>query len=223
MSLSCLGHAPLCAGVQDEKVAEVASSHVAVVAVLLSRSMYLTPPTVYLQAQDEKLAELKRKLAAAKPAFAMAGAGGDNGGAPSLEQLFSGLGSGKMLAAGPAGGYGSSMAEAAVSASALPASWPLDAPRGGSSASRLELVHISRLRAFLQCVGMLVAHQARRSQLRGICRVARCKPGCCRWLTARLHALDEHVRRACSGNDAFLHAFLHEAPQQLESATQAFI
>lgn len=54
------------------------------------------------QAQDDKIAELKRKLAAAQPAYAFAGAEvGGGGGAPSLEQLFAGLGSGEMLPAGP--------------------------------------------------------------------------------------------------------------------------
>lgn len=52
------------------------------------------------QAQDDKIAELKRKLAAAQPAFAMAGAevGGSAGRPPTLEQVFAGLGSGDMLA-----------------------------------------------------------------------------------------------------------------------------
>lgn len=59
----------------------------------------------------------------------MAGAAG-GGGAPTLEELFSGLGSGELLPASEGYGNGGSMAEAALSASAAPASWPLDAPHG---------------------------------------------------------------------------------------------
>ena len=55
-----------------------------------------------LQSQDDKIAELKRQLAAAQPAYAMAGAeAGGGGGGPTLEQLFAGLGSGTMLPASP--------------------------------------------------------------------------------------------------------------------------